>query len=119
MNWRLLKEFFAGISLLITSLFTVIILIEVVLNVVGFSYVLKPEMIEFGGPNPVQMKAVHVEDDDLLWVRPSYGKKLEYYEENNPDIVYMGCSCTELGWYERYTKDLIDGKYPQNNLSYA
>jgi lysophospholipase L1-like esterase len=74
---------------------------EVTLRLSGFHFVLKPEDIQFGRPEPVMLKTGFLEDDDLFWVQPDYGRKLERLRAERPPLVLLGDSCTHLGkWHE-------------------
>ncbi len=84
---------------------TVVVLagiIELTLRLTGFSYVLYPEEIEFGRPDPVLLKTGFREDDDLLWVTRDYPEKLARLRRERPAVVFMGDSCTQLNRYDRH-----------------
>ncbi len=73
---------------------------ELTLRLSGFSYVLYPEDIEFGRPEPVLLKTGFVEDDDLFWVTKDYRQKLERLRRTRPAIIFLGDSCTDFGRYD-------------------
>jgi lysophospholipase L1-like esterase len=93
--------------------------VELVLWLVGFSYHLYPEKIEFGSPTPEQIDSGFLADRDLLWVTKDYFQKLDAARATRPDVVFIGDSCTEWGNYERYFDGLIQQNFPKANYTYA
>ncbi len=81
--------------------------VEVTLRLTGFSYVLYPEDIEFGRPDPVLLKSVFREDDELFWVSRDYPERLERLGAERPRLVFLGDSCTQLGRYDRELARLV------------
>ncbi|MEL7061683.1 MAG: GDSL-type esterase/lipase family protein [Acidobacteriota bacterium] len=73
---------------------------EATLWLAGFRFLLRPEDIEFGQPNPVVMKRVFEPDPDLLWVHRQYGDVLATLRQESPDLLVLGDSCTHLGTYD-------------------
>ncbi len=73
---------------------------ELTLRLSGFSYVLYPEKIEFGRPEPVLLETGFVEDDDLFWVTKDYRDKLERLRASRPGVIFLGDSCTDFGRYD-------------------
>lgn len=99
-----------GLANLGLSLGTVVFflgVVEVGLRWSGFSYVLYPEEIEFGKPDPVLMKEAFREDDELFWVTRDYPEKLRRLADERPTIVFMGDSCTQFGTYDRELGRLV------------
>ncbi|MCP4658598.1 MAG: hypothetical protein GY856_24575 [bacterium] len=89
---------------------TVVVLagiIELTLRLTGFSYVLYPEEIEFGRPDPVLLKTGFRQDDDLLWVPRDYPEKLARLRRERPAVVFMGDSCTQLNRYDQHFARLL------------
>jgi lysophospholipase L1-like esterase len=89
---------------------TVVVLLVVVelgLRASGFSYVLYPEEIEFGKPDPVLLETGFTEDDDLFWVTKDYEEKLARLARERPEILFMGDSCTQFGTYDRELARLV------------
>ncbi len=84
-------------SVVVLVMFAVI---EFGLRLTGFSYVLYPQDIEFGMPDPVVMEAGFLEDQDLFWVTKDYPQKLERLARKRPPLLFMGDSCTHLGRYD-------------------
>lgn len=96
-----LRDAAANAGLAIGSILFFVLVVEVGLRLSGFSYVLYPEEIEFGKPDPVLMKTGFVEDDDLFWVTRDYQEKLKGYLREPPSLVFMGDSCTQFGKYDQ------------------
>ena len=90
----------ARIALLVIGTIAALGLAEVVLRVVGFRFLLYPEHIEFGSPNPQEMKSEFVPHDRLLWVRPGYEETVRRAREERPALALMGCSATAWGRYD-------------------
>ncbi len=90
----------ALVALLVASTIAALGLAEIALRVVGFRFLLYPERIEFGSPNPQEMKSEFVPHDRLLWVRPGYEEKLQRAREERPPLAFMGCSATAWGRYD-------------------
>ena len=73
-------------------------LVEVALRVAGFRYHLYPERIQFGYPEPeVFEEGYFLPHERFLWVSRKYADILAAARETPPDVVMMGCSCTEWG----------------------
>jgi lysophospholipase L1-like esterase len=94
----------AGLLIALISLGFSIGLIELALRVVGFSYRLYPEKIEFGWPNPTAMQNHYEPDQDLLWVPKDYSERIRRLKEEPPAIIFTGDSCTEFGTYDTFFK---------------
>lgn len=75
-------------------------IVEGTLRLSGYRFVLYPEDIEFGRPDPVLLKKAFLEDDELFWVTRDYYEKLEWLERERPKLILMGDSCTHLGHYD-------------------
>ena len=58
-------------------------------------------------------------DRDLIWVPKDYPQKIDTWIDKHPFIVFMGCSCTELGTYDRCLKSLVDQNHPTNVFQYV
>ncbi len=107
------------VLLIIASIVVSFGLTELVLRLVGFSFHLYPEKIEFGYPDPVTMDKYFFKDRDVLWVRSFYYHNLKHHIANNPQLALMGCSCTALGKFDEYLKEIIDELHPDNTFAYA
>lgn len=84
--------------------------LELGLRLTGFAYVLYPEEIEFGKPDPVLLATGFLEDDDLFWVTKDYPEKLARLARERPEIVFMGDSCTQFGTYDRELARLVEAR---------
>ena len=115
-SWR---RFGKPALLVFSSTLITLVAIEFVLRLVGFSYRLYPEKIEFGAPTPAQIASGFLVDRELLWVTKDYFEKLDDGRATAPALVFMGDSTTEWGNYERYFHDLIHRDFPEANFSYA
>ena len=89
-----------NLAVAVVSVVLLFVVIELGLRLTGFSYVLYPEEIEFGRPDPALLEIGFLEDDDLFWVTRGYGEKLERLRRERPALLLMGDSCTHLGHYD-------------------
>ncbi len=105
-----LRSFGANLLLLFLTLGLLLTIIEITLRLTGFSYVLLPEEIEFGRPDPEMIRTGFLEDDELFWVTPDYEQKLAQLQNHPPALVLMGDSCTQLGHYDQELADLFEGR---------
>lgn len=96
-----------------------LLVVELVLRVVGFSYHLYPEKIEFGAPTPEQIDSGFLADRELLWVTRDYFEKLDSARADPPAVVFLGDSCTEWGNYELYFEDQLLRNFPKATFTYA
>jgi lysophospholipase L1-like esterase len=96
-----LRGLLANLALLAASLFLFLAIVEVTLRLSDFSFVLYPEEIEFGQPNPVLLKDAFLEDDELFWVTQDYPEKLARLHQERPPLVFLGDSCTQFGRYDQ------------------
>lgn len=103
-----------------TSIIISIMLLELVLAGIGFSYKLYPDKVEFGWPDNIKLEKIYKRDTDLLWVPKNYQKKLNRYR-NDPaiSIVFMGDSCTQFGSYDSSFARFVKDEYPESDLRYA
>ncbi len=102
------KGILQNLALLAASVVFFLVIVEVSLRLSGFSFVLYPEEIEFGKPDPVLLKNAFLEDDDLFWVTKDYPEKLTRLREERPPLVFLGDSCTQFGRYDRELASLLD-----------
>ncbi|MEM7581905.1 MAG: GDSL-type esterase/lipase family protein [Acidobacteriota bacterium] len=89
-----------NLAVALLSIGVFLAVVEIGLRLNGFSYVLYPEDIEFGMPDPQLMKIGFLPDDDLFWVTPDYPDKLARLRTERPRLIFMGDSCTQLGHYD-------------------
>ena len=97
---RRLRGALSNLGLLAATVALLAAAAELTLRLAGFSYVLYPEEIEFGRPEPILLKTGFVEDDDLFWVTRDYREKLERLRRERPAIIFLGDSCTDFGRYD-------------------
>ncbi|MFL6196278.1 MAG: SGNH/GDSL hydrolase family protein [Thermoanaerobaculia bacterium] len=85
-----------------------LVLGEIALRAVGFSYHLRPEQIQFGWPRALSsLGDEYRADPDLLWVRADYGPTLARARAERPVFAFLGDSCTDYGRYpELLLRDL-------------
>ncbi len=108
-----LRGLLANLLLLAGSLLFFALVVELALRLVGFEYVLKPQDIQFGRPEPVMLKVAFQEDDDLFWVRPNYAEKLAGLAASKPPLLLLGDSCTDLGHWDRELATLYAARFGQ------
>jgi lysophospholipase L1-like esterase len=107
------------VLVLITSITFSLLLGELLLRLVGFSYKLYPDTVEFGFPDPVEITTMYRVDRELFWVPRDYDRKLSVMISARPSIVFMGDSCTEYGIYHEYLNKMISDRYPGNKFVYS
>ena len=96
-----------NLGLSVASVALLLAAVELGLRLTGFSYVLYPEDIEFGKPDPQLLATGFREDRDLFWVTRDYPEKLERLRAERPALLLMGDSCTHLGRYDRELSRLV------------
>lgn len=94
------KGLFANLLLLAFTLAFFALVVELALRVAGFEFVLRPQDIQFGRPEPVLLKVAFREDDDLFWVQRDYPEKIARLHQEKPALVLLGDSCTALGHWD-------------------
>ncbi|MEO1367651.1 MAG: SGNH/GDSL hydrolase family protein, partial [Acidobacteriota bacterium] len=119
-GWRRLA---ANLALSAGTLLFLLAVLELTLRLSGFSFVLYPEDIEFGRPDPVMLEVGFTPDDDLFWVTRDYDQKLEALREKKPPLLLLGDSCTHLGRWDQALAGLAEdrlGRRPSfGNLAVA
>ncbi len=105
------KGLLANLMLLAGSFVFFALVIELALRLTGFQYVLRPQDIEFGSPEPVLIKAAFREDDDLFWVHPDYPLKLERLAREQPGLLLLGDSCTDFGRWDSELAKLYEARF--------
>ena len=95
-----LRGLMANVGLAVGSVAVLMLVFELTLRLSGFSYVLYPEEIEFGQPNPVAIKMGFREDPDLFWTPKLYEERLETLRVDAPPLLLLGDSCTYFGHYD-------------------
>lgn len=94
-------------ALAAVTLLLLLVVLEVTLRLSGFSFVLYPEDIEFGRPDPVMLKVGFQPDDELFWVTRDYAQKLERLAEHKPPLLLLGDSCTHLARWDQALAGLV------------
>ncbi|MBN2120935.1 MAG: hypothetical protein JW734_07790 [Candidatus Omnitrophica bacterium] len=107
------------VTLVLGSLLFTLVLAEIILRAVDFECDFYPSKVQFGWPNPVMLEHLYEVDRQLLWVSKDYSAKIDAWRGKEPSIVFMGCSCTEVGSYDKLLKKIIDTKHPGNNFTYV
>lgn len=102
-----LRAILLNLGLATASLLILAVVVELGLRATGFSYVLYPQEIEFGKPDPELLATGFLPDDDLFWVTRDYPEKLVRLERERPPLVLMGDSCTHLGRYDQALARLV------------
>lgn len=95
-----LRALAANAALAVVSVVVLLLVAEVTLRLSGFSYVLYPEEIEFGEPNPVLLDLGFREDAELFWTPKDYEATLARLEQERPPLLLLGDSCTYFGHYD-------------------
>jgi lysophospholipase L1-like esterase len=94
------------------------VVVELALRLAGFQFVLRPQDIQFGRPEPVMLKVAFLEDDELFWVQRDYPQKLSRLEAQKPPLILLGDSCTDLGRWDRELAAFYRARFGQE-LSYG
>ena len=101
---------------------TLFALVELGLRVFGLDEALEPDWsaprVEFGYPEPIDLKENYVADADLLWVFPGYRDRVAAAAGSRPSIVFMGDSTTR-GGYETRLASIVAGRYPDSDFSWV
>lgn len=105
-----------NLGLLLAAVIVSVLFLEVVLRLVGFSYVLYPEAVEFGYPGPTHIRDIFQEDGDLYWVSMEYYVLLDQYIRDRVDLVFMGDSATQFGGHPKILEDLFNEAYPDTEI---
>ncbi|MDX1632343.1 MAG: GDSL-type esterase/lipase family protein [Thermoanaerobaculia bacterium] len=100
-----LRGLVARIGLAVASTFLLLAVLEGTLRLSGFEFHLYPTEIEFGRPDPVLLEEAFRPDPELFWVTPGYRETLAELAREQPSLVLMGDSCTQLGHYDEALAD--------------
>jgi lysophospholipase L1-like esterase len=84
---------------------------EIALRAFGFEFATFP-VVQFGWPEPVEIKNVFVPDRDLFWVTKDYAAKLAEMRRTAPAVVFLGDSCTEFADWPERTLQAVAGRDP-------
>lgn len=96
-RWKRLAQ---NLALTLAVTLAGLAVLEGALRLTGFRWVLYPEQIEFGKPDPVLMETGFEPDAEVFWVPPGYAEKLAALRREPPALVLQGDSCTQLGHYD-------------------
>lgn len=96
------RRMLGNLGAILVALVIALVIGEVALRLMGFSFRLYPERIEFGWPDPVTLEDKFRADPDLLWVPKDYDNTLAAARQSPPRLIFMGDSCTQYGRYDTY-----------------
>jgi len=113
------KRFIFPLILVFGSVLSFLIVTEGILRIIDYSFALYPEKIQFGWPTKETLEYMYLPDEDLFWVTKDYKKKIDSAIDNKARIVFMGCSCTEFGIYDKRFAKLVSKKTSNHKLEYA
>ena len=105
--------------LAIASLVAALALGEAGLRLIGFRYELRLHMIESTAPNPGETVRLYRIDRELAWVPQGYQDSLRAARAARPRLVFLGDSCTQLGWYDEYVVSFAAMEHPGARLRAA
>lgn len=106
-----------NLGLMLATVILLLAVVEATLRLTGFEWVLKPEDIEFGRPHREMIRIGFEEDPDLFWVPKTYDQDLRRIQQEQPQWVLLGDSCTQLGTYDRELARIADAR--GHRLSYG
>lgn len=92
---------------------------EIILHLLRFEFQLYPAQIQFGYPDPVTMQRLYQPDKDLFWVPHNYADRVTANAGQHPSLVFMGCSCTQFGIYDRFVAENLRVQCPQDKLTFV
>jgi lysophospholipase L1-like esterase len=90
------------IFLIFVAVASALISAEVALRLAGFSFRTYPT-VQFGWPEPTNIRDLFEPDPDLYWVTRGYDADLDSARRTHPAVVFMGDSCTQFGTYPTMT----------------
>jgi lysophospholipase L1-like esterase len=105
--------------LFLVSVVVALALGEGVLRLLGFTYELRLHMIESTAPNPTETVRNFRIDRDLAWVPGDYDSTLRQAAATHPPLIFMGDSCTQLGWYDEYFERYATADHPGEHVRTA
>jgi lysophospholipase L1-like esterase len=113
-----MKKALFGLVLIAVAVTLSLTAAEVLLRVAGFRYDLYLTHVQFGWPDPVRILR-YDPDPELLWVSKNYGKRLARAADASPALVFMGCSCTEVGTYPAALRTRINQSADGSGLRFS
>ena len=108
-----------ALAALVLGLLLALVAGEILLRGIGYRFTLHPETVQFGWPDPVELKNRYVVDRDLLWVPRDYAARIDSLAENGVDLVVAGDSCTEFGGYHNQVAQRLRDRFPESSLGVA
>jgi lysophospholipase L1-like esterase len=84
---------------------------ELSLRAFGFKFRTFP-VVQFGWPEPHEIRDVYMPDRELFWVTQDYAAKLADARRSRPAVVFMGDSCTEFGAWPQLTLERLAMRDP-------
>jgi len=112
---RTVRTIFTALGGLLVAL----VLAEIGLRLIGFEFTLYLSRVEFGWPDPITIERRYEADKDLLWVPKEYHARVAAWIGKHPSIVFMGCSCTELGRYDTCLQATITRDYSAARFTFV
>jgi lysophospholipase L1-like esterase len=109
---RNVRKIAPQLALFGASLLVAVVLGETVLRAVDFQFDLAPERVEFGWPDPVTMENQYRSDPDLFWVPQNYSELLQSIRRARADLLFLGDSCTEFGFYPNAFMAQLKARHP-------
>ncbi len=85
------------VGLLVGASLFALVLCELGLRATGFKFLLYPEGVKFGYPDPEVLNDYFKPHERLLWVKPDYAERLQAARAQRPHLLLTGCSCTDWG----------------------
>ena len=77
-------------------------LAEFLLRCLGFEFPFFPTRLQVGWPDPLILQEQYTVDRHLLWVPKDYAERLAAWRNRRPVVAFLGDSCTEFGFYDRF-----------------
>lgn len=106
-------------SAIVGGILIAVLLAEIALRLIGFEFNLYPSKVQFGWPDPVAIKRLYKPDQDLLWVPKDYTERAGFAVRTHPSLVFMGCSCTQFGRYDRFVAETVHTRHPSSNFTFV
>jgi lysophospholipase L1-like esterase len=106
------------IAALVVSVLLALFIVEIMLQVVGFSYELRANIVQGAKGNEPRNSAYEcIVDRDLIWIPTRFPRLLEAARGASPDFLFLGDSCTEGGIYDALFAELARGRLPERTYT--
>lgn len=112
-----MKKVLFRLVLIILTIGLTLTVAELFLRIAGFRYDLHLTHVQFGWPDPVQIRR-YSPDPDLLWVPKDYANQITRAADSPPPMVCIGCSCTEFGTYPAALRARISRSIPESRFQF-